>query len=420
LTNDKTAAKPSRPFGLAGLLNTPVPKRYRQGTHRACSPAETLARVRPLMARMGITRLGNITGLDRIGIAVAVAVRPNSRSVSVSQGKGLDREQAMASALMEACEGFHAEAIGPVRTASYRDLAAREPVVAPTGLPAAGRPFDERVAIDWSLGWDLLRGQPCRVPAELVHTDYTRDPDGFFLAGSNGLASGNRPVEAAIAAICEVIERDAIALWQAGGIRRQAASTLDLASIGDPGCRFLLDRYAASGIAVRVWNATTNLGVPAFLCQIRDMAEGEPGRLRRFHGSGCHPDRNVALGRALTEAAQTRLTYIAGIRDDLPQFHYREPENAEIADALLDALARQSKPVAIMGVPGFAGDDLRDDLRFLLERLAAAGIERVVAVDLTREDFAIPVLRVVIPGLESDPRHPLYRPGARARRAGAA
>ncbi len=86
-----------------------MPKRYRRGTHRVAAPAETLARLRPLAAAMGITRLGNITGLDRIGIPVAVAVRPNSRSVSVAQGKGLDLPQAMASALMEACEGFHAE-----------------------------------------------------------------------------------------------------------------------------------------------------------------------------------------------------------------------------------------------------------------------------------------------------------------------
>ena len=95
------------------LLHDKLPKRFRRGTHRSVDPAETLARVRPLMARMGITRLGNITGLDRIGIPVAVAVRPNSRSVSVSQGKGLDLPQAMASALMEAAEGFHAEEIEP-------------------------------------------------------------------------------------------------------------------------------------------------------------------------------------------------------------------------------------------------------------------------------------------------------------------
>src|SRR5579863_2002665 len=103
-------------------MNEPLPKRFRQGTHRSAAPAETLARVRPHAARMGITRLGNVTGLDRIGIPVAIAVRPNSRSVSVSQGKGLDLPQAMASALMESCEGFHAEAVGPLRRAAYRDL----------------------------------------------------------------------------------------------------------------------------------------------------------------------------------------------------------------------------------------------------------------------------------------------------------
>src|SRR5204863_1513825 len=111
--------------------NARLPKSFRQGTHRTVSPAETLARARPHMARMGITRLGNITGLDRIGIPVAIAVRPNSRSVSVSQGKGPELPQAMASALMEACEGFHAEEIGPVRRLSYRRLAANETVVDP-------------------------------------------------------------------------------------------------------------------------------------------------------------------------------------------------------------------------------------------------------------------------------------------------
>src|SRR5881227_3639577 len=119
---------------LARTAEEPLPKRFWQGTHRTADPGETLARVRPHAARMGITRLGNITGLDRIGIPVAIAVRPNSRSVSVSQGKGLELPQAMASALMEACEGFHAEEIGPCRPAAYRDLAAIETVVDPCTL----------------------------------------------------------------------------------------------------------------------------------------------------------------------------------------------------------------------------------------------------------------------------------------------
>ncbi len=368
---------------------------------------------------MGITRLGNITGLDRIGIPVAVAVRPNSSSVSVSQGKGLDPPQAMVSALMEAAEGFHAEEVSAVRRARYRDLAAGAAVVDPLTLCSTGRTFDPAASIDWIEGYDLWRRERCWLPAEIVHTDYTLPQDGYFLAGSNGLASGNHPVEALIAAICELVERDGVALWHAGGIRRQAGRALDLASVDDPDCCALLARYDAAGLAVRVWNVASDIGVPAFLSQIRDPSPADPRWLRRFQGSGCHPDPAIALVRALTEAAQTRLTYIAGIRDDLLPARYEEPANTEIADALFDALAQQSKPVAFAAVPGIATDDLAQDLRALIGRLWAAGIERVVAVDLSRTDIAIPVVRVVIPGLEGDPRHPLYRPGPRARREAA-
>src|SRR5207244_6295350 len=114
------------------------PKAFRYGTHRSVAPSETLIRFRPFASRMGITRLGNVTGLDRIGIPVVVAVRPNSRSVSVSQGKGLDLAQAMASALMEAIEGFHAEEIGEGRSAPYRELAADHQVVDPHLLCTIG------------------------------------------------------------------------------------------------------------------------------------------------------------------------------------------------------------------------------------------------------------------------------------------
>ena len=282
-------------------------KTFRRGTHRIVSPSETLARFRPLALRMGITRLGNITGLDHIGIPVAVAVRPNSRAVSVSQGKGLDPTQAMASALMEAIEGFHAEEVGEGRRATYREIAADCVTVDPLTLCATGRPFDADAAICWLEGLDLLQQEPCWVPAEIVHTDYTQPLDGFFLAGSNGLASGNHLVEAISAAICEVVERDAVALWSASGIRARARRGLDIASVDDPDCRALLAKFHEAGIAVRLWDVTTDIGIAALLCDIRDESDGgDPRRLRRFHGAGCHPDQAIALTRALTEAAARR------------------------------------------------------------------------------------------------------------------
>jgi YcaO-like protein with predicted kinase domain len=412
----RAAALPtSKTISLDGVLNENLPKRFRRGTHRLATPSETLARVRPFAAQMGITRLGNITGLDRIGIPVAVAVRPNSRSVSVSQGKGLELPQAMASALMEACEGFHAEGIGPVRVAAYRDLARSATVVDPASLCAGTRTFDALEAISWIEGYDLLQKEPCWVPAEIVHTDYTLPrPDGYFLAGSNGLASGNHLTEAVNAALYEVVERDAVALWTAQPLRRRAACALDLTSVDDPDCRTILARCEAAAITVRVWDVTTDIGIAAFLCEFRDLSPNDPRRPSRFHGSGCHADRAIALSRALTEAAQTRLTYIAGIRDDLSPEEYRATPNDEIRDALLDALVCETPPTPFEAVPNFAADDLGEDLRWALGRLSAIGIDRVISVDLTRPDFMIPVVRLVIPGLEWDPHHPNYQPGPRA------
>jgi ribosomal protein S12 methylthiotransferase accessory factor len=118
----------------------------------------------------------------------------------------------------------------------------------------------------------------------------------------------------------------------------------------------------------------------------------------------------------MTEAAQTRLTYIAGIRDDLVD--YTESAKDKLGAALLDAVSQAGGARCFADVPNFDADDLTADLRWELERLRAVGVERAIAVDLTRPDFGIPVVRMVIPGLEWDCTHPRYAPGPRARRAG--
>src|SRR5262249_58014799 len=111
-------------------------KGYTAGTHRVVSPAETMERLRPLLSRMGITRLANVTGLDHIGIPVVMACRPNSRSLSVSQGKGMDIDAAKASAAMESIEGYHAERIQlPLLFATTLEMQARRRVVDVEHLP---------------------------------------------------------------------------------------------------------------------------------------------------------------------------------------------------------------------------------------------------------------------------------------------
>jgi ribosomal protein S12 methylthiotransferase accessory factor len=137
--------------------------------------------------------------------------------------------------------------------------------------------------------------------------------------------------------------------------------------------------------------------------------------MRRFRGAGCHPDRAIALARALAEAAQTRLTYIVGSRDDLPLCDYEAPANADLSEALLDALQASGGPCLFDDVPSFSSDDISDDVAWELERLRNAGAERVVAVDLKQGCIGVPVVRVVVPGLEGDCRNAEYSPGLRAR-----
>ena len=407
------------PAALEQALHQRAPKVFRHGTHRSAAPADTIARVQAMASRMGISRVGNITGLDHVGIPVAIAVRPKSRSISVFQGKGLDLAQAYASALMEAAEFYHGEDLdGRFLRASYDQLARAAIVVDPAALSSNGRPFDRDRPIEWIEGYDLLRHEPCWVPAEVVHTDMTRaqtHDSGCFLRGSNGLASGNNLAEALSSAICEVVERDAVALWYALDLRDRAACHLDPGSVDDASALSLLARYEQTGIDVRLWNVTSDIGIAAFVCHIREETDDPNLGMRRFHGAGCHPDRDIALTRALTEAAQTRLAYINGARDDLPIEHYRAPDNAAVAEALLDALQAARTPSDVRDVPTFRADDVAQDVRWELGRLRSIGIARVVAVGLTRPELDIPVVRVVIPGLEGDARNPEYLPGQRAR-----
>lgn len=405
---------------LAEGLDGPVQKLFKRGTHRTTAPEETLARVAPKARQIGITRLGNVTGLDRIGIPVTVAVRPNSRSFSVSQGKGLGLPQALTSAMMEAIELFHGEELKE-RTvvASFRELSAEACVVSPASLCGTGIPLPDRTRIEWIEGYDLLGREACWVPWEVVHTDYTlptSHSSEHFLSGTNGLASGNHLAEAVSSAICELVERDAVALWHAQGVRERSHCRLDVASIDDEDCRTLLELYEAARIAPRLWDVTSDVGIAAFICDIPAAADDPSGGLRRFRGAGCHPDRGIALARAMTEAAQTRLTYIAGIRDDLSD--YTESAKEKLGAALLDAVSQAAEAHSFGDVPNLDAEDVTADLRWELERLREIGAERVIAVDLTRPDFGIPVVRMVIPGLEWDCTHPDYIPGPRAQRAG--
>jgi ribosomal protein S12 methylthiotransferase accessory factor len=397
----------------------PGRKQFFHGTHRLRAPAETLARLRPVAPEMGVTRVANITGLDRIGIPTAVACRPVSRALAVSQGKGLDLDQARAGAIMESLESFHAERIAlPLRYGSYADLGQTQRLAEVARLPLVkSTRYHSHLPILWIEGYDLLQRAPAWAPYEMVTLNFTLpSPPGFgcFASNSNGLASGNHLLEATSHAICEVVERDALALWEQRPESWRRTRRVNLATVDDAGCRELLDRYERAGVDVAVWDATSDAGIAVFHCSI---VERSPDPLHFFYaarGSGCHPSRGVALSRALSEAAQSRVTYIAGSRDNVYREDYELAHDSEQIRSRHLAWQRQAARRNFQQVPDRRWPTLREDLLWELECLRAVGIESVVAFDLSLPQWGIPVVRVVVPGLEGVVDATNYAPGERA------
>lgn len=399
----------------------PARKAYRDGTDRTVAPAVTVARVRAHAAAMGITRVGDVTGLDRIGIPVVMVTRPNARSLAVSQGKGLTLDAARASGMMEAAETHHAEhVLLPLRLAEEHELLRRHTVVNTAALARpADSPYHAHRTLLWAEGFDLLAQAHVWLPYEVVHTCFTTTPlpgEGCFLASSNGLASGNHPLEAVAHGLYEVIERDATVLWSLREPAEQDGTRLDLASVDDPGCRAVLQRYEAAGVEVAVWDQTSDIGLPAFACEIVDREGHELDSTPAAAGMGCHPARGVALLRALTEAAQSRLTAIAGSRDDQLRSAYARSGDRDELRAHRAELAAQPGVRSFLDVPDLAADTVDADIEDTLGRLRKAGLERVVVVDLRQDGIGLDVVRVVVPGLEHwDDHAEEFLPGARAR-----
>src|SRR5438874_2891289 len=399
-------------------------KAYRAGTHRSVAPEETIRRAWRLAPIMGITRIGNVTGLDVVGVPVVTVIRPNARSLAVAQGKGLTLAAAKASGLMESVESYHAETITlPLRYCSLNELRYAQRVVDPSQWPAvATSSFHPNLRLLWCEGRDLMDGGPAFVPFELVHTDYTWPQpagSGCFAASSNGLASGNHLLEAISHAICEVVERDANSLWMLRQPGDRESQQLDLSTIDDAACREVIGKFEAAGLEVSAWDMTTDTGIASFYCVIFHAADDPTRWLPPAAGAGCHPSRAIALLRALTEAAQTRLVMISGSRDDVGRDRYGRHRYA----ANLEALRRESGRTGSRSfheVPHWDSDTLDGDVEWELERLRAAGVKRVAAIDLSKEAFGLPVVRVVIPGLEAISEMPGYVPGPRAREIAAA
>jgi YcaO-like protein with predicted kinase domain len=372
-------------------------------SRRAVPPEQTVERARASFGVVGITRLADVTGLDRIGIPVWLALRPNGRALSGGQGKGVTDAAAQASAVMETIETWHAERLPPGDFASFDALGggrALDPSTLDPGPDLAG--WDAAAELAWLGGTDLLSGAETLVPRQALDLDLTDLTAPRFLAGTtNGLASGNERDEAVVHGLYELVERDAERRWRLrpSAERWRTAIAEDELATAHPLVSELLEQVRAADCHVAVFNCTGPTAIPTYRCVITD-------HIREFRplacsGAGAHGLASVALVRAVTEAAQSRATLIAGSRDD----RYPSMYAASFRAVWRGGTSTPPPPGCSFGdgIEELAALSPAAEVGSILARLADVGTRRVVAVDLTRPEVDLPVVRVaaerfVLPG----------------------
>jgi len=373
---------------------------YFGGTKRAMSPEATFERIQPLLAGLGITRLADITGLDSLGVPVYAAIRPRGRILQTSQGKGARAIDAKVSALMEAMELAFAE--NPREEFLYASAERLQREGRAFLDPTEIQDFDDskgwspQLVTPWITGEDLLGGGSCLLPASAA---YFISPY-VISTGSNGLASGNDVAEATLHALYEVYERDAACELRDDDehIAIDACDVIDLATIDNPVLLATLERFHRAGVQLKLFRIALDSALHTFYAILLDDAAFALSSVMAW-GMGTHLCPAIAASRAITEAAQGRLTFIHASREDIGLSLYR------------DYQGETGSPLFAACEPDTSWTELRDwstpsisgDLELVLAQWQKEGATQIIRHTLTPPGYDIAVVKVIIPGARIDP-----------------
>ncbi len=385
------------------LKLTKCPKRYFIGTHRALEPEETLRLIEPKTKIIGVTRISDITGLDRVGIPIYSCVRPRAAegAISVYSGKGVTGILAKVSVIMEAIERYSAE-VKPqdedkMIKGSYKELSVRYNVVDPSTLILPfSSPYTSSSTLRWIRGFDLMNEEEVLVPVSAVFHPYNpKDDLHLFRTNTNGLASGNTIEEAILHGLMEVIERDA---WSLAELSKCGGKIIEV-SEEHKLVRELLEKFERASIKVFLRDITSDLEIPVVAAASDDLKLRDPALLTI--GFGAHLDPEIATIRALLEVAQSRLVQIQGAREDAYRANLMRIMGYERIKHLNKHWFSESDDVKrLSDMSRLAKEDILDEIRLVIDILRKKGFERVIIVNLTRPEVSIPTVRVIVPGLE--------------------
>ncbi len=369
---------------------------------RTIPPTETLENALPLLEAAGMCELQDISVTDRIGIPVWSISRANPTEGAVSNynGKGPTKEQAMASAVMEAMERYSAEQRDgdEVVLGTFAEMESTGLTVDPRELILPLRTYDYVMdqAIAWTRGYEMFRGEHAWVPANAVYHPYFCEGDlQLFRYHTNGIASGNTMEEAVLHALLELVERDA---WSISDFRDHVNADVIVRDEGSV-CHRLMSQCEENGVIIHLKDLTSDLGIPTIGAAADDVQTEDPELL--VIGVGTHLNPEVAAVRAITEVAQSRTTHCHGVKAN--------PKTQRIMQEMgYDKIKRINKKwyspsgrdVVLEDMQRLDTPYVLDDIEVVFGSLVENGFEMAVAVDLTRPEIGVPTVRMVVPGLE--------------------
>ncbi|WP_033342998.1 YcaO-like family protein [Catenuloplanes japonicus] len=220
---------------------------------------------------------------------------------------------------------------------------------------------------------------------------------------NNGWAAGTDPVEAAVHALNETIERDALSLLlidQFLGRWRSPLVLIAPRTLPDDLAALVSAAETILGQRLYLIDMTTDLGVPSILAYL-PAPDGEPARVR---GCGASLSRHYAIARAVSELVQVHLASSLGtvhsafaamspVRHDWTtpypalQACYRSDFSTRLADATLVPYRDTEAP-----------DTTAGHFDALVDALTRRGLTPLQRDHYVTDNLA--VVNVFVPGLE--------------------
>jgi ribosomal protein S12 methylthiotransferase accessory factor len=286
-----------------------------------------------------------------------------------------------------------------IPTERFRSLAAFQ--LKRFGLTPAGL----RSVIDWSYGYSLTHESTRLVPAAFVHGTLIRRPPNRFLGEllTTGISCHTSGTEAILSGLCEVLERDALAIAWHGRLAFQPLI------VEDTGIASLMSQMGQrTGLDLGLFLVPTDSPFPVVVA----VGDNRQSRPHVVLGCACRPDPIAASLKALQEIVQV-LTALRASSIERPKRIRRLADHpalyasSEGRSLFWKAFRRRQHGLPLVSVSSNTATP--ELVLWAVKKLAESGRE-VVVTELTTPDAAsagFQVLRILVPGavdLTADPR----------------